>query len=669
MGVDAQFRIFLMKTLATRAGAAPCFYSALPAEASANGFDVVVVDHMQYVAAVKHAAGMTGAMLKERCRSALAPYLSDNDPRRARLTVVCLDNAFAVPRNKAFVEAQRDSSGETPSTDEDGGPVKSAAHAPPSTIVASNGEFAAIEATARAAVRETLRAECMDAGASMVEMAAVLAEHDARFSAATDFLVHDGPLPTDGSKVWRNVALSWQLKRLITEGLCALALPPGRHALLDDGLLIDAERYRALRATMLAENAGHGETARSPLGEATLVGQLMSACVERVLLAPGQPCRALPPLGLGESDLKIVYYVQRRAPLGLEPRSLGARTRYLIKCQDTDVMWQLMAHMRALINPATGVIDEVDVWMDTQTPADESKGVSREYRFIDVVALWRQTHDWLAADFPVARNRLETLLALVFCNGNDYVERFAPFLKIGATTLWNTFFELLAAGSERATYPSASGARARVGGDALRTPLAQGMCDLLVCAEPPPPQPLLMGVDVTPTADTAVCLRRDTMATFFYWLVSRSPTLRTLAGRHADTRWATDFDRPQAVLDFAQLLAPHAPPGAPPLLGVPVYGAMHARVARLEWTLNYYVNGWKTPAYRGSWFELSGECARYGWVVVDVTDSPVCLPGSQYLHSEYEPPRPPSASGDDFVPGRYRYYMPQVVSECTAGAF
>lgn len=696
MGVDPEFRKCLMNVLKRRNPARGCFHVALPPYATAQPFHVVVIDMMQELAVIKGAAaGETlGSDVQQRMLKTIRSHVGvaplGDDVVAAQLVVACLDNPYQVPRNKSFVESGRDARNES------------------SPILTSGEAYAAVvkraAAHAGAVARDAARMR-----SSVAETNAAAAAAEEAFSDGTQFLVTRGPFPADGSQIWRNVSLSWQLKRLVTEGVLDMAVPAGRYVLLDEGLPLTEAQYGPMRAQMLRDHgdaSGVRGEALSPHARASLVGHLMKGCLRRVLVEAGGQHRTVPVTALGESDHKMLYYVQRRMPLGLTPLVMPAgtggarRVRYLVKCQDTDVMWQMLSHMRSLINPRTGMIDEVDVWLDTQTPQDRSSGTSREYRFIDAVELWRQTHEWLGEEFTSLRNPLETLLFCVFCNNNDYVERFPAHMGIGPATVWNTFMQLLALGSGRAKYPSNSGSPANV--TAIEPGLSRlGFCmnTLMVCGERGAADAAVVG---TPGGDPALraydsqwFVNTHTAARFFYALVQRSASLRKVARARGDKTWPITaslfMGDARELLDVVALLHVRETAGIlaenvkdvvpPPLFDVPPQPAMDARIARVMWTLNCYVNGWKLPAYTYNWFAHNGEYAIHGWKAVDVTRTPRCHPDSQYLYAEYHPPvaraheaHPDRDGGDDDEAGveRLGYYTflePCLVHEVSKSAY
>jgi hypothetical protein len=691
MGVDPEFRKFLMNAIKRRNAPRACFYAALPLHATCQPFDVVIMDMMQELAAIKSAvAGETfGSDVQQRILRTLYSHVGadpiGDDIVASQLVVACLDNIYQVPRNKAFVESSRDGVG----------------HALP--ILTSTDAYDAVVKRAAMYAGETARDSARLRMSVASTDAAAKAAVDS-FSDATQFLVTRGPFPADGSQIWRNVSLSWQLKRLVTEGVLTMNVPKGRYVLLDEGLPLTEAQYGPLRTQMLRDHgSASGETGNniSSHARAALVGHLMKSCLRRVLIAPNHAHRHLPVTGMGESDHKMLYYVQRRLPLGLN-MAPGGRARYVVKCQDTDVMWQLLSHMRSLINPSTGMIDEVDVWLDTQTPQDRSSGTSREYRFIDVVELWRQVHEWLGEEFPSLRNPLETLLFGVFCNNNDYVERFPTHMKIGPATVWNTFMELLAMGSGRSQYPSNSGSPAKV---TLIEPGLErlGFCmnSLMVCGERSIDR-TDVSVDRThvverdPAAlnvyDTPLFINTDTASRFFYALVQHSTSLKKVARMRGDKTWpitsGSYMGEARDLLEVVALLHVRETAGVmadnvknvmiPPLFDIPTQPAMEARIARVLWTLNCYVNGWKMTAYTYSWFMHNGEYSQHGWNVTDITLAPHCHPDSQYLYAEYHPPVArtaddnPGDSDDETSPwkrvGYYKFLQPSMVDEvCKSG--
>lgn len=647
MGVPAEWRKFLFTLLAKRG----CFFEALPPARAAVPFDVVIIDAMQELALVKHGdAYQSGTAIGNHMKQSLYRHLVPSgygDVVAARLLVACLDNAYTVPRNKAFTEASRDGS---------------------ETHIRKTEDFDAVVQHAKA-LRVAHTRHNLPEGTSV--RVAEIHEQNMRdaFRLETHFLVpRQGDFPTDGSRVWRNACLSWQLKRLVTEAAMEMEVPEGKALLLDDGIVLSEAQYAELARTMLADH-GYDTPAHSSLARASLIGQLMSVRVERVLMQPRRRYRTLPSTHIGESDHKILYYVQRALPLGLT-KPAGRRGAYLVKCQDTDVLWALLAHVPTLINPATGVVDEVEVWLDSQMPSDRANGTSRPYRLVDVVACWRALHDTLVEEFPTLKNPVESFLALVFSNANDYVEAFAAPLKLGPGTLWHTWAQSLCLSSEHKDYPSFSqeGKREKVSpGFPMQM---SGIVDDWVVYRAPPPN--------APAAPCLIQLRHDLAARFFYGVVQRSPLLSNFAKRfQSKSVWAqrgAAFEPDAAALmevlaDLTGLATAEGDLAVPPLLSVPTKAGMRARIARINWTLDYYVNGWKTPAYTYNWFQATAEYPRHGWAAVEHEEdagSGVALT-SQYYYAEYIPPRIDAFGAP--VRGRYRLLQPMLAYEVAEPVF
>ena len=652
MGVPPEWRKLLHNLLAKWQGV---FGEALPPERAAMPFDVIILDGMQELALVKTGdTYQSGPAIATLVKTALYRYVTPmgfGDSVAARLVVACFDHMHAVPRNKAAVEASRDHAG---------------------TIFQSPAEFdTLVAAAAKMRVHEERLSTPHATGSQLRAMEENL-QRD--YSVTSHLLVtRQSALPADGTKVWRNASLSWQLRRLVTQAVLEMQVPEGKVLLLDDGIVLNEKRYAELARHMVADHGYQGRD-YSELARASLIGQLMGACVERVMLLPQRRYRLLPSTKLGESDHKILYYVQRTLPLGLERTAASinstGKISYLVKCQDTDVLWALLSHVpTALINPTSGVVDEVDVWLDSQTPQDRANGISRPYRFINVVACWRALHAVLVQEFPTLKNPFEAFLALVFCSANDYVEAFASPLKIGPATLWNVWAQALCASAGRPDYPSFSveGKREKVPATFPRA--MAGITDDWVAVRVPPPG------SASPAVSYQITLRHEAAMRFFYGVVQRSPLLSGYGTRFKEkSAWAQQGrpyeSNPRALLELMAHLAALATeagdPDVPPLLAVPGLAGMRARIARINWTLDYYVNGWKTPDFTYSWFATKGEYSRHGWTRRNVTGGTddegagIAL-GSQYFYAEYAPPHKDKTG--ETVSGRYRMYAAELAAE------
>jgi hypothetical protein len=669
MGVPPEWRKMLLDMLAARAAAAgttaqQCWSATLPPHEQARPFDIVILDGMQELAVIKHGnppsgagTAWTGADIGKRMKRAAYSHLATPDAANseieaARMLIVCLDNPYATPRNKAFVQSARDTTPMGAGAGGDGAANEEAGEGP------------------------------MDArGYDMAcARASELLQH--AFDDKREFLLGPGPLPVAPASLWRSAAVRWQLTRLVTEALLTTYVPEGKLLLFDEGLPLTETRYAALREQMLAEHREAFErNSAPPFEDATLVGHLMSSCVRRVLLQHGHRFTELPATGLGEADHKILYYVQRRAPMGVHAGGgKGRRVRYLVKCQDTDVMWALMLHMRTLINPDTGNVDEVDVWLDTQTPRDRADGLARDYRFINVVELWRQTHRFLREEFPTLENPLEALCAVVFCNRNDYIEPFPGRFRVGPDKIWRTFAGALALAAGHAKYPV--GAKRFTVSAQLPAQLCRALPTLVVAEERPDcGGRAIADADGALAHDAPLYLRRGALVQFFYYMLQTSPEIRGAAERHKGTQWAQRLDthiaEPAELLEViahlheldtattgmsAEAVAATAGRVPPPLYEVPTVAAMEARCARIEWTLNYYCSGWKTPEYTQNWFRKGGELSLHGWDAEDVTGAVHTNPDSFYLFAAYIPGEV-APDGERLRCGTYRYHAPRVTHD------
>lgn len=668
MGVPPEWRKFLFTWLsgraASRGGVATAaaieaatsacgFFEQLPASRRTEGFDVVILDAMQELALIKHGENYrSGDAIGDRVKDTCLKHLltrSDTPPMEdigtvpctevvtQRLLIVCFDNQYCVPRNKSFKETMRDQ-------DRNGGNENNNTDArednEPKDVILNSASFATVLIRAAKERAEMHRMDNghLDHGEATKQQQQTLED----FDPLKHFIITHHAFPADGAQVWRNSALSWQLKRVVTESLCELPVPEGKHILIDEGMLMDEQYYANLVSQMLKDH-GYDDGHHSTFEKVSLIGNLMKPCFQRILLKSGKEPQRMPSTGLGESDHKIPYYVQRTLPLGMVRK--GSKASYLVKCQDTDVLWMLLLHASSLINPVTGNIDDVDVWLDTQTPADRANGISRPYRFVNIVTVWRELIRALKEEFPTLKNPLESFIALVFCNNNDYVEAFAPQLKLGPATIWNFFAQNLADTAGNGTYPSFStpGKRDKVS-PAFPRELRGKLNDWVITTTEPAAS---LG---TPVTHRVLALRSKPALVFFYGLIQRSPLVTGMAKQFKDqTQWARD-SMPyesnheallESIAELSQLAANNATTKdyTAPLLFVPTVESMKARLARINWTIDYYFNGWKSVAYETNWFENNGEYSRNGWSAVDVTGSPEGSPVSQYLYAQYQTPK------------------------------
>lgn len=632
MGVPVEWRSFLWKWMTSR-GRAQCFRPSLPHSGEGSRFDIVLVDAAQYVACIKYKPSCdTGYAVCQALWGALDHCL--NAEPRPSLVIACLDNSYTVPRNKSIVERERDEAPQRRATEKTDDPLP---------------RFSANQQVSYDAMVEEVKSS------------------RGNYREGEHFLIDEGAFPAHGTQVWRSTILRWQLLRMLTNTVLSMNIPEGQRLLFDEGIALSKERYRTLHAEMLSQH-GYDDGTHSDYDKAVLVSQLMRSCTQRVLVHPDHQFSCFPSTGVGESDNKLFYYVQRTPPMGMKriarPNGELQPFSYLIRCQDTDVLYAALMHVSSLINPSTGNVDEVSVWLDTQTPGDASRGESLPYRFVNVVELWRCLHHEMAQEFPSLKCPLEALIVLVFCNANDYVEPFPSSLSISCGTLWNAFAN---AHASKADYPQFTNPEKRVKRLANFPKSLRGVFNDSILSYPRAPDEADGKEDAPLLRMTLVEVQYEAAMKFLYYVVQTSRGLVSAARRcNVDLAYTEDAGKlQQTLLELQTRLSQRAKsdaeeemrrkgktqPEAPlPLLGVPSQRLMMARIARINWTLSYYANGWKTGEFAHNWCLSEDDYSLHGWTIREVTGALAVMPDSGYLYADYVHP----SSAHEC--GYYRYY-------------
>lgn len=236
--------------------------------------------------------------------------------------------------------------------------------------------------------------------------------------------------PLSGDTIWRSNNLKFHLYRAITEALLEMRMPPSLKLVIDDGVLVSNEVYRESAAKMIRDYSFED---KSPYAQECLVSTLSRHhFTQRFTSKQGQVTR-LETTHVGEADVKIPRFIVH-----------GNRTSsYMVVSQDTDIIFVLLLHLKTLLaNKSREESDDFTLWLDTQTPQDKKMGADRLYRFIDIKCLYYDILDLFALEYPNVKQPIETLVFLVYSLETDFTRPFDGALKIGVTTLWNTFSEL-----------------------------------------------------------------------------------------------------------------------------------------------------------------------------------------------------------------------------------
>lgn len=367
-------------------------------------FDVLIIDLMQFIAKVKfnrqpHESEddcVNARDLAFSTRRVVEFYMNEErSPLRPQiddLIVLLLDTPGQVPRNKARTQRQRDQPAQQPQE----------------------------EATDES--QEILNEKEYEAFAELYDLEAM------------QYLMVSDPFvcPFPGQTVWRSNNLKLQLYRTLTHELLQIKLREGQLLLLDDGIAVEDATFVAERRKMIED---YGFSERSGFAKECLVTTLMSKWfVNRLLLYPDGMVKRFPCTGIGEADVKLCRYIKAND---------RRRRSHLVVSQDTDVIFILLLHMKRLINAETGLIDEdVQVFIDTQTPQARNANQNTAYRFIDVKALYYALLALFEREYPSVQHPIETYCFLVYSLETDFTSGFHSYLGISERLVWDTFSAL-----------------------------------------------------------------------------------------------------------------------------------------------------------------------------------------------------------------------------------
>lgn len=370
-----------------------CFAASLPVN---KVFCVMIIDLTQKLAAVKHASEkyVDPQWRAQDARAYVQTRMNDNEyingARVRSTTVVLLDSPGNVPKIKATRQKERDKANETQNE---------------STSIGSN---VIMDEEAYNRFAEEYDVEAMS-----------------HLIVNSDFLC-----PFSGDMIWRSVNLRLQFYRVVVQELLRMSLKKGKVLIVDDGPAIDERRYVEWRNTQIEAN-DYGS--RSEYEKECLIGCVgLARLNHRFILYDDGHYARLPASSWGEADVKVCEYITRD----------GANDSFLLYSQDTDSIFILLLHMKNLINPESGRLDDtLEVWIDTQTPIEAGKP-NRPYRFINIRQLYEEIVAFFAREFPCIASPIETLTFLAYARETDFTQPFHPFLKIGDVCVWDTFSQL-----------------------------------------------------------------------------------------------------------------------------------------------------------------------------------------------------------------------------------
>lgn len=392
MGKHEEWRDF-MKCLFPK-----CFQEKMPIGAE---FDMCIVDMMQFLARMRSETTFRPREVSDHIVRAAFDY-SNIDEREDRpvikkAMVFLFDTAKNVPKCKATTQISRDTSGQDGENDES------------STIMTKELYDALLE-----------------------EMSLQPGE----------YMIHNDmkkvPAKMTPTTVWRSNSLKWQLNSMVVTALLKnLVVPRGKVVVIDDGVVFgDPYAYRRLRDQII--NEYHFEE-KSDYEKEVLVSFLITHTLTmRYVLHHDGQFKRMPESGIGEADVKFGNYIMRESEGKRNPIR-----RYLIVSQDTDIPFILLAHMKRMIDPETGKVDnDLEIWVDTQTPTDKGRGITRDYRFVNIKGLYHAIIALFKEEYPTVENPIETFLFMVNMLATDFTNRLGDkYLGITRLVVWNTFSE------------------------------------------------------------------------------------------------------------------------------------------------------------------------------------------------------------------------------------
>ncbi len=239
----------------------------------------------------------------------------------------------------------------------------------------------------------------------------------------------DTRVEIDRTTLWRSTAPRLQTYRVYGHAWVHAHVRDGLVAVLDDALAIHEDLYCETRSQMLAD---YDFYARPTYDQECLAAYLTRHhMTQRLFVYPDRRFAREPATRIGEADLKVCWYID-----------MALYQRYLIVSQDTDLICILLLHCKRLLNAEGRLPDELELWIDSQTPADAKEGRSRPYRFIDVKALYNAILELFAREYPAVANPVETFLFLFYIVKTDYTKPFHKSLGVTWRVVWDTFSEL-----------------------------------------------------------------------------------------------------------------------------------------------------------------------------------------------------------------------------------
>lgn len=127
-----------------------------------------------------------------------------------------------------------------------------------------------------------------------------------------------------------------------------------------------------------------------------------------------------PSNGIGESDLKITYWISKLIDIG----------EILVLSCDGDTVACILLHMKDWIDKKSGQIKN-KIWVDF------SSAQSQKSEYVEMTSLWRQIIEYYEIYFPNVTNPIETFVLLMIMTKSDYTE---PYKQISQKRFWEYFY-------------------------------------------------------------------------------------------------------------------------------------------------------------------------------------------------------------------------------------
>ena len=461
MGGYDQIRNFLLTLFPE------CFHATLDELGEgAYHFDIMIIDMMQFLGqCVKNRTDdkFVASDVNRNMVDSLRFYMNNENDLPKRVTsdkfVVLFDSPLYVPRNKATTQLTRDlptnrhtneqDEGRNTLNDGDMEEIKQT-NITGSIIHDNNEEDLMNEDSNESVINERQFNEILLE--YMVKTDNCKSKYSNNMSNSDDIIPDVVPHPTNiiidrnmpfleklkGGMVWRSNVFKYQLLRMVTHEILAfITIPLHKCIIIEDGIAVSDKVVDATCKRILTDYKFEN---RSKFDQACLISQfMMRNMANRLIVYSDKKVVRNPVTQVGESDVKIIQYI----------RTTNGLKKHLVVSQD--IIFILLLHMKRLLASRFGNFsgtkegegkEEMDIWIDTQTPSDARKNNNRSYRYIHVTKLYHSIISLFAKEYPSITTPIETFIFMVFSLKTDFTLGFHKCLGITHLQVWNTFSEL-----------------------------------------------------------------------------------------------------------------------------------------------------------------------------------------------------------------------------------